>query len=50
MRVSLVAQQLRALGSQAHQFGGDGAIVGRAAVFSSSRPGAKRGLAKIAAR
>ena len=50
MSVSLVAQQPRALGSQTHQFGGDGAIVGRAAVFSSSRPGAERGLAKIAAR
>ena len=50
MRVSLVAQQPRALGSQAHHFGGDGAIVGRAAIFSPRRPGAKRGLAKIAAR
>ena len=50
MGVSLVAQKPRALGSQAHQFRGDGAIVCRAAVFSSSRPGAERGLAKIAAR
>src|SRR6202044_334451 len=50
MRISLVAQQSRALGSQTHQFGGDGPIVARAAVFSSSRPSAERGLAKIAAR
>src|ERR1700722_4621716 len=48
MRISLVAQQSRALGSQTHQFGGDGPIVARAAVFSSSRPSAERGLAKIA--
>src|ERR1700722_15386200 len=48
--ISLVAQQPRALSSQTHQFGGDGAIVARAAVFSSSRPGAESGLAKIAAR
>src|SRR5882757_7025133 len=39
--VSLVAQKPGALGSQAHHFGGDGAIVARAAVFSSSRPGAE---------
>ena len=49
MGVSLVAEQARALGPQAHHFGGDGAIVGRAAVFAPRRPGAKGALAQIAA-
>ena len=50
MGVSLVAQETRALGSQAHHFGGDGAIVGRAAVLAPRRPGAEGGLPQIPPR
>ena len=49
MSVSLIAKEARALGPEAHHFGGDGAIVGRAAVFAARGPGAKGGLAQIAA-
>ena len=50
VRVSLIAEQPRALGPQAHHFGGDLAIVRRAAVFAARGPGAKGGLAQIAPR
>ena len=49
MSVGFVAEQARALGPQAHHFGGDRAIVGRPATFAAPRPGAKGGLAQIAA-
>ncbi len=48
MGVSLVAQEARALGSQAHQFRGDRPIVGGAPILAPRGPGAVRGLAQIA--
>ena len=50
MRVALVAEQPRALGPEADHLGGDGAIVGRAAVLAARRPGAKGALAQVAPR
>ena len=47
-RSAKTAEELRALGSQAHHFGGDRAIVGQAAAFAARGPGAKGGLAQIA--
>ena len=47
--VSLVTEEARALGSEARHFGGDGAIVGRPALFAPRRPGAKGALAQVAA-
>ena len=42
MRVSLIAEEPRALGFQAHHFGGDRPIVGWAAVFAARGPGSER--------
>ena len=49
MGVGFIAEQAGALGSEAHHFGGDRAVVGRAAVFAARLPGAKGGLPQIAA-
>ena len=50
MRISLIAHEASALGSEAHHLGGNLAIVRRAAVFAACGPGAKGGLAQIAPR
>ena len=42
MGESLVAEEARALGPQAHHFGGDGAIVGLAAVLAARGPRRER--------
>ena len=50
MCIAFIAHQARALGPKAHHFGGDFAIVCRAAVSASRGPGAKRLFAQIPPR
>ena len=50
MGEGFVAHQARALGSEAHHFGCDGAIVGRAAVLAALAPGAKGPFAQVPPR
>src|SRR5882757_11132435 len=48
MGEGFIAEQARPLGSQLHHFGGDRAIVARAAALTARGPGAKGVLAEVA--
>ena len=50
MGEGFIADQMSALGPQAHHFGGDGAIVGRPAVFAARSPGAEGLFAQVPPR
>ncbi len=50
MRVTFIADEAGALGPEPHHFGGDLAIVRRAAVFAARGPGAKSVFAQVPSR